>query len=272
MRTSLCGCVAAALLGSAAVCSAFYTNIVVDGQFDDWSAVPAAATDASGDNDTGPDLATLQIANDESNVYLRVTYHTAVNPNAGPSVMLALDSDLSLGTGFDIFGLLVVGSEAGWQNDFPFQQTNGNFNSGSISGGAAVIAPFFAVTTNQEYAISLSATYDSDGSPLFPGSTFRLMVYTDPTTANELIGPVLYTLSPRVEAAAFNAIVITNVFVLRITNSNPIATYKLESGPAPSPTNWTYAGYQAEGNGGDIYLYDPSGPATTRVYRVIAEY
>ncbi len=267
-----CLSVALVLLLGATAAPAFYTNIVIDGAFDDWSGVPVAATDPSGDDGGGPDLATLQLANDESNLYLRITYHAAVNPNAGPSVFLALDNDVNAGTGFDIFGLGAVGSEAGWQNDFPFQQDNGNFNSGSISGGAAAIAPYFTTTTSQEYRISRAATFDVDSSPVFPSLTFRLLVYTDFTPASETMGPATYTLSPRVEPAAFDQIALTNVVAMRVSSSNPSATYRLESGPAPAPTNWIYTGYQAQGNGGALFLYDPAGFATTKVYRVIATY
>ena len=37
----------------------------------------------AGDNGGGPDLATVQLANDLSNLYLRITYHSVTNPNAG---------------------------------------------------------------------------------------------------------------------------------------------------------------------------------------------
>lgn len=251
---------------------AFYTNIVVDGTFNDWNGVPVATNDVSGDNDTGPDLATLQIANDESNLYLRVTYHASINPNAGPSVLIALDNDVNLGTGFDVFGLGLVGSEAGWQNDFPFQQTNGIFNSGTITGGGAAIAPYNTITNEQEYAISLSALFDDGSGFLFPNPTFRLMVYTDPTGANETMGPVTYTLSARVESAVFESITRKDMIALIVTNSITDVTYRLEYGTAPATTNWLFTGYQALGNGGDIYLYDASGYATTKVYRILSIY
>jgi len=271
MRASGIRLALAVWLGLAFHASAFYTNIVVDGSFGDWSGVPQVAADVSGDNDVGPDLATLQVANDESNLYLRVTYHAAINPNAGPSVFLGLDNDVNLGTGFDVFGLGLVGTEAGWQNDTPFQQTNGNFNSGTISGGNAAIAPYNSETTEQEYSISLSAVFDAGGAPVFPSTTFRLLVYTDPTATNETMGPVTYTLSRRVEEVAFLQSTVTNVLVFTITNSLSTLTYRLESAPEVASTNWIFTGYQADGNDGDLFLYDPAGPDTNRFYRVIAE-
>ena len=256
----------------ASVAQAYYTNIVVDGAYTDWAAVPVVAMDSSGDHGSGPDLAMLQVANDETNLYLHVQYHVAVNPNASPSVMVALDNDGNTGTGFDVFGLGLIGSEAGWQNDFPFAQTNGVFNSGTVSGGAASIAPYFAVTSEQEYAIRLDALFDSNGSPVFPNASFNLLVYTDPTAANETMGPVAYTLSNRVEEPAFLSVTITNVVAFRVGNSSPLAEYRLESGAAPAPATWTNTGFRAVGNGGDLLLYDPMGFATSKVYRVYAEY
>jgi hypothetical protein len=100
----------------------------------------------------------------------------------------------------------LVGSDAGWQNDFPFQQDSGNFNSGSISGGGAAIAPFNTATTEQEYAIPLSAVFDAGGGLVFSNDTFRIMIYTDPTAASETMTPVTYTLSLRVEPAEFETI------------------------------------------------------------------
>lgn len=249
---------------------AVYKNIVSDGDFSDWADVPVAAVDDSGDNDTGPDLAMLKIANDETNVYLYVAYHAEVNPNAGPSVHLAFDTDQNAGTGFDIFGLGIIGSEAGWANDFPFAQDTGIFNSGGISGGAAQIAPFYALTFEQEYAIPLSAVYVSGGAQVFPGTSFDLMVYTDPTGTNEHISVVSYTLAKQIEEAQFTAVTLTSVVAMRVENSQEGVLYSLEYNDAFPATNWVSAGFVAEGNGGDLHLFDPGSYSTAKVYRVLS--
>lgn len=151
-----------------------------------------AYTDASGDG-SPTDLATIQIANDASNLYLRLTYYTAVNPQAGSGVFLAIDNDNNAATGYDVFGLGLIGAEAGWENDFPFAQSNTVFNTGGgLTGGAALIAPYNTVTTQQEYSISRSATFTADGTPVFPTDTFTLLVYTVDGTA-DVAGPVQYT-------------------------------------------------------------------------------
>jgi hypothetical protein len=171
-----------------------YAKISIDGSFCDWAGVPVLYTDDSGDGDP-IDLATIQMANDESNLYIRLTYHTAVNPQSGAGTSLAIDNDSNPATGFDIFGLGLVGSEAGWQNDFPFAQSNGVFNAGDITGGAALIAPYNSTTTEQEYAIPRSATFTANGQPVFPGDSFALLVYTTDGT-NDVAGPVSYTFAP----------------------------------------------------------------------------
>lgn len=262
----------AAMVVAVESAEAYFASIVIDGAFDDWTNVPVAVTDSAGDDGGGPDLASLQIANDESNLYLRVVYHAAVNPNGSPGVYLALDNDVAAGTGFDVFGFGLLGSEAGWQNDFPFQQTNGTFNSGTITGGGASIAPYFASTTNQEYAIPLAAVFADGSGPVFPSATNRILVYTDFTPASETMGPVVFTLTPNAAETAFASITLTNVIAFRVTNSLPAVTYRLESAPAPSSTNWVSTGFEAAGNNDTLYLYDAAGHSTTKIYRVIAVY
>lgn len=252
------------------VSQAVYKNIVVDGSFADWADVPVAMTDPSGDGGSGPDLATLKIANDETNIYLYISYHTAINPNAGPSVLLAFDTDMDVGTGFDVFGLGAVGSEAGWQNDFPFAQESFVFNSGVINGGAAQISPFNNVTTEQEYAIPLSAVYDSSGDPVFTGDEFRLLVYTDPTSVSEHMDPVEYKLAKLVEEPEFSEVALKSVVALQVTNSQEGVLYSLEYNTAFPSTNWTSSGFTIEGNGGTLYLFDPNNYSTAKVYRVLS--
>jgi hypothetical protein len=189
-----------------------YAKINIDGSFSDWQGVPVVATALAGTSGTSLDLASLSIANDESNIYLLVTYNSPVNPNAGPSVFLAFDTDNHPGTGFSVYSLGLVGSEAAWQNDFPFAQSNGVFNAGGITGGAALIAPFFSVTTTQEYAIARSATYTANGQPVFPGNTFTLMVYADPTPNTDLLGPVQYTCATNKPAGTYAKITVDGNF------------------------------------------------------------
>jgi hypothetical protein len=171
-----------------------YAHIAIDGDFSDWTNVPTVYTGAVGDG-APVGVRTIQMANDESNLYIRLTYYTTVNPNSGSGVYLAFDTDNNLATGFDIYGLGLVGSEAGWQNDTPFAQSNGVFSAGvgSITNGTALIAPYNVTTSAQEYALPRAATYTAGGGLVFPGSSLSLLVYTTSGSINDVSGPIHYT-------------------------------------------------------------------------------
>ena len=83
-------------IGAARSDAGTFANIAIDGTFTDWSGVPVLLSDPS--DSTKIDIANVQIANDAANLYLRVTYHTAVNPNTGPSLFLAFDADNNTAT------------------------------------------------------------------------------------------------------------------------------------------------------------------------------
>ena len=191
-----------------------YASITINGtNFSDWAAVPVLATATNGTSGTNLDLATLSIANDESNIYLLITYNQPVNPNAGPSVYLAFDTDNNPNTGFNSYGIGLIGSEVGWENDTPFVQSNGVFNTGgTLTGGTAAIAPYYSVTTTQEYAISRFATYSATGQPVFSNNTFTLMVYADPTPNLDLLGPVQYTFATQTTTGTYATIPINGIF------------------------------------------------------------
>ena len=111
------------LLGASARAGTFKT-IAIDGDFTDWAGVPVLASDPTGDG-APIDYGDVQIANDANNLYLRVTYRTAVNPNVSPSSFLSFDTDNNVATGFNIYGDNIVGAEASFQNDFGFEQRTG---------------------------------------------------------------------------------------------------------------------------------------------------
>jgi hypothetical protein len=196
---------ASLLCASSAVTSAHagtFMPIVVDGAFGDWAGIPVLAADVS--EGTPIDIADVQLANDATNLYLRVMFHTAVNPNTGPSLFLAFDTDNNVATGFNVYGLNVVGSEAAFQNDFPFEQRTG-FNSGGLT-AAATISPIdfgnpTATVTSQEYSIPRSIAYSSDNVAVF-GSSFTLMLWTDGASADTSSGiPYVFAAVP--EPASF---------------------------------------------------------------------
>lgn len=167
-----------ALLGltSSNALAGTYANISIDGSFSDWASVPVLVSDPS--DSTAVDIGDVQIANDDTNVYLRISYHGEVNPNTPASMYLAFDTDKNLASGYDIYGIGAVGSDVGFQNDFPFAQASGNFNIGvSLSSGAS-IAPYNVLLTSQEYSIPRNLQILPSGPTVF-GGDFNLMLWTD---------------------------------------------------------------------------------------------
>lgn len=156
-----------------------FATITIDDAYADWAGVPVVDSDAL-DNPGGVDFYEVQIANDAEYLYIRNTYHTA----QALSTFLSIDVDENVATGYDIFGLGMIGAEVSWQNDFPFTNDTGVFNDGQgMSGdffgsGAANLLPYADVVT-RELAIKLDITRNIDGSPVFPDDTIKMLFWTD---------------------------------------------------------------------------------------------
>lgn len=172
--TALAVCLLLALPATAGT----YKTIMIDGDYSDWAGVPVVDSDG-GDNFSGPDIGDTQLANDGQYLYMRNTFPNGISLGT----FISIDVDQNAATGFDVFGLGLIGSEAGWQNDFPFTQATGTFNDGVgmngefFGSGAALLTPF-ANDPNRELAISLDIMRNG-GGPIFPGSTIRLLLWTD---------------------------------------------------------------------------------------------
>ena len=156
-----------------------WATITIDDSYADWAGIPVVDSDPL-DNPGGVDFFETQIANDANYLYIRNTYHTA----KALSTFLSIDVDENVATGYDIFGLGMVGAEASWQNDFPFTNSTGVYNDGNgMSGeffgsGAGNLLPYADVVT-REMAISLDITRNVDGSPVFPDDTISMLFWTD---------------------------------------------------------------------------------------------
>lgn len=170
----------AAQAGGLATAGTFKT-ITIDDLYADWAGVPVLDSDG-GDNFGGPDIGDTQIANDNQYLYIRNTFAN----NLALGTFITIDVDENPATGFDIFSLGLVGTEAGWQNDFGFTQATGSFNDGVgltgefFGGGHANMAPF-ADVGSRELAISLSNMRNGGGAT-FPDNTIRLLVWVDKGT------------------------------------------------------------------------------------------
>lgn len=183
MKRNLCrlAALAVTIMAATPTLAGTFRTITIDDQYGDWAGVPVLDSDG-GDNFSGPDIGDTQIANDGQYLYIRNTY-----PNSlALSTFLSIDVDGNTATGYDIFGLGLIGSEAGWQNDFGFTQATGVFNDGVgltgdfFGGGHALLSPF-ANAGGRELAISL-ANMRSGGGATFPDNTIRLLLWTDAGT------------------------------------------------------------------------------------------
>ena len=159
-----------------------YRTITIDGAFADWAGVPVLNSDG-GDNFSGPDIADTQIANDSQYLYIRNTFTN----NLSLGTFVSIDVDQNSATGFNIFGLGLIGAEAGWQNDFGFTSATGVFNdgvglTGDFFGGGHALLDAFADSGSRELSVSLANARAGGGAATFPGSTIRLLVWTDKGT------------------------------------------------------------------------------------------
>jgi hypothetical protein len=155
-----------------------FKTISIDGDYSDWSGVPVIDSDPV-DNTSGPDIGNTQIANDATHLYIRNTFHN----NLSLGTFITVDVDENPATGFNIFGLGLVGSEAGWQNDFGFTEATGSFNdgvglTGDYFGGGHALLDSFVDSGSRELALSL-ANMRNGGGATFPDNTIRLLVWTD---------------------------------------------------------------------------------------------
>ena len=174
--------------------SVYTTTIQVQGEtagteFADWAASGITVVDMDPADNTGGsppfiDIANVQVANDDEFIYIHATMHAG--PTSFANLFLAFDTDQNVATGFDVFGLGVVGSELGYQTDFPFGQATGVFNTGAtitggpLGNGGALIYPFWTEAgapqgTEIEWAIPREVLIN--GSPAFPSESFDFAVY-----------------------------------------------------------------------------------------------
>lgn len=169
-------------LASSSAHAGTYLTPTLDGDTSLWSSVPVSYT---GGGSGAPDFSTLQLANDSNYLYLLMTFTTPLDlqfTSGGSSVYLAFDTDNSTSTGFDVFSAGVIGSELGYQNDYPFQQSSGNFNTGaSITGGAGLVVEYDSPSTSI-YEVGIPLDSNISGTPLWdstPGTTIGMAVYID---------------------------------------------------------------------------------------------
>lgn len=209
-------CCIASTSSAQLIAPSFYaTTIQVQGEtpgteFDDWTNSGITVIDMDPlDNPGDVDFANVQVANDDEFVYIRVSTHNAEPISLG-NVYLGFDTDQDKATGFDVLQIGEIGSELGYQTDFPFAQSTGVFNlglsmtGGPIGNGGALIFPSWTeagppVGVGYEWAIPLDVTIQFPpalGGPTlaFQQPSFDFVIYTDQGLA-DITQVISYTLA-----------------------------------------------------------------------------
>ena len=168
-----------------------YKKVTVDGSFADWTGVPWAYQGAADGNPVN--YLQVQLANDTNNLYGHVRLASPYALFSDYYSHLFFDTDLNSQTGYPVPGAL-FGSEMMIETGYGYDQRNGSFNAGAISGLGWAVAP--SVSTNEfEFQVSLAAQYPG-GSNVFSTNAFRLLLQDDrgPETAVET--GIEYVISP----------------------------------------------------------------------------
>ncbi|HVU09009.1 MAG TPA: spherulation-specific family 4 protein [Verrucomicrobiae bacterium] len=159
-----------------------YKHITIDGSFTDWTGVPLAYTAPMGSSNA-IQYQNVYIANDQTNLYIRFTlYSPRTNAFANSYDNIFIDTDDNASTGYPVGG---IGSEMLVQWGNGYQEKNGGFNEGGINKLGWAIA---GSTDNMDFelAISRSATYASNNSPVFTNNTIAILLEGDDSSFNNV--------------------------------------------------------------------------------------
>lgn len=162
-----------------------YKHITIDGSFNDWTGIPVAYTAAVGPSGA-IQYQNIYVANDKSNIYVRVTLYSArTNAFANSYDNIFIDADNNPSTGYHVSGVTGFGSSMLIQSGSGHQEKNGGFNEGAIASLGWTIASS-ADKKNFEFAISGGASYVSDGTAVFNNDVISLMFEGDDTSHNNV--------------------------------------------------------------------------------------
>jgi len=157
---------------------------LVDSSFDDWSGVAASATNTG----TGP-IQQIFIANNDTHLFVRITFNTPTNILTG--FRMNIDNDNNTGTGFNTFLSTlgpVIGSEVLYEGENAYQQATGSYNTEATTSEAYLrIGNYNQAVTSVEFGIVRTAIINTaESTPIFPNSTIKLGAYfgNDATSFN----------------------------------------------------------------------------------------
>lgn len=155
------------LFGNTVVSSvAFARDITIDGSFGDWDGITPVYSGPSLSTSLAADFENIYVYNDENNYYFRVTLWHDIDPTYGQFPAYAnlyFDTDNDVNTGH-LPG--TIGAELLTETGAGYQEKNGSFNEGGINGLNWSCLPA-SPNSDFEFSISRSATYASDGLPVF---------------------------------------------------------------------------------------------------------
>jgi len=216
-----------------------YKNITIDGSFSDWTGVPLLHSDPVASNPNVVDYQDIYVANDENYLYIRFTLHTAANPFTFLQNIF-VDADADGLTGFGAGGY--VGSEMLIQEGAGYQERNGGFNEGGITGLGWAAAPSGS-GTNFELRISRAATYTTNSMPVFVNSTIAFVLeaeisFTPTEWAPAQVGGITYSFE------APPAPLTTNLTLLALNNS-----WQVNDAGSDPGTAWLDPSYDDTGAG-----------------------
>ena len=168
-----------------------YKSITVDGSFADWAGVPWAY---QGTPDGNPvNYLQVQFANDTNYLYGHVKLASPYAIFSDYYSHLFFDTDVNARTGYPVSGAL-FGSEMMIESGYGYDQRNGSFNNGSVSGLGWAIAP--AASTNEfEFRVSLAALYP-DSTRVFGTNALRLLLQDDRGPEVAVATGIEYEISP----------------------------------------------------------------------------
>ncbi len=150
----------------------FRASILIDGDFQDWADIPAAATETQ-DTAEGLEFKEIYVANDDAYLYVRFNFYAPVGPlPVATYYRIYCDGDGDPATGMATTG---IGSEMMIENGGGYQQKDGTWNEGVVRDLDFAMAPQ-ASSTDFECRLSRSTIYDNDGQPVFTGETVGLVV------------------------------------------------------------------------------------------------
>jgi len=151
-----------------------YKKITVDGSFADWAGVPSAYQGAVDDNPVN--FLQVQFANDTTNLYghIRLAAPYALFTDYYSHVLF--DTDFNSQTGYLVTGT-AFGSEMMIESGYGYDQRNGSFNAGAISGLGWAVAP--SVSASEfEFQVSLAALYPGK-TQVFGSGPMRILLQDD---------------------------------------------------------------------------------------------